>query len=75
MKKPSTILAALLLLLPGPAFAHRLDEYLEATILSVDSEHVEGTMRLVPGIAVSSAVIASIDINGDGLFSATEQQV
>jgi hypothetical protein len=75
MKKPSTILAALLLLLPGPAFAHRLDEYLEATILSVDSERVEGTMRLIPGIAVSSEVIASIDTNGDGLLSETERQV
>jgi HupE / UreJ protein len=74
MKKLFAVLAAFLLLLPGPAFAHRLDEYLEATILSVDLERVEGTMRLIPGIAVSSAVIASIDTNGDGTFSETEQQ-
>ena len=74
MKKPSAILAALLLLLPGPAFAHRLDEYLEATILSVDSERVEGTMRLIPGIAVSSEVIASIDTNGDGLENKAETE-
>jgi hypothetical protein len=74
MKKLLAINAALLLLLPAPAFAHRLDEYLLATMLSVESGRVEGSMRLVPGVAVSSAVIASIDTNGDGALSDVEQQ-
>jgi hypothetical protein len=68
------ILAGVLLLLPAALFAHRLDEYLEATIFSVDSDHVEGSMRLVPGVAVSSAVIGAIDADGDGRFSQSEQQ-
>jgi hypothetical protein len=74
MKRLLTVAAAILLLLPASAFAHRLDEYLQATILSVDASQVEGSMRLVPGVAVSSAVIAGIDTNGDGNLSADERQ-
>jgi hypothetical protein len=74
MKKLLAIAAAILLSLPATARAHRLDEYLQATILSVDSGRVDATMRLVPGIAVSAAVIASIDTNGDGIISEAEQQ-
>ena len=53
--------------------AHRLDEYLQATILSLEKDRVEGSMRLVPGVAVTPAVLASIDTNRDGLLSETEQ--
>jgi hypothetical protein len=68
------IVGAMILLLPGMAWAHRLDEYLEATLLSVEPDRIELYMRLVPGVAVSSAVIASIDTNGDGVLSEAEQQ-
>lgn len=57
----------------GVAFAHRLDEYLQATLISVAKDHVDISMRLIPGVAVSSAVIASIDSNGDGVLSSAEQ--
>ena len=56
-----------------PASAHRLDEYLQATILSVDKDQLHASMRLIPGVAVSSAVIANIDTNRDGIFSEREQ--
>lgn len=65
--------AAIVLFLGGVASAHRLDEYLQATILSVDKDHVQVSMRLIPGVAVSSVVIASIDSNGDGIISEAEQ--
>lgn len=74
MRKLLLIAAGLLLLTPLSTAAHRLDEYLEATILSLDAAGVDGSMRLVPGVAVSSSVIASIDGNGDGILSETEQQ-
>jgi hypothetical protein len=74
MKKLLAITVTLLGLLPAPALAHRLDEYLQATILSLDSGRVVGSMRLVPGVAVSSAVIGSIDTNSDGKLSEAEQQ-
>jgi len=56
------------------ALAHRLDEYLQATILTVEKVRVAASMRLIPGVSVASAVIASIDSNGDGVLSAEEQQ-
>ncbi len=55
-------------------FAHRLDEYLQAMIVSVEQSQIHASMRLIPGVAVSSAVIAAIDFNGDGVFSEAEQQ-
>ena len=56
-----------------PALAHRLDEYLQATILSIEPGVVNGTMRLVPGVAVAPAIIGSIDTNHDGVLSSEEQ--
>jgi hypothetical protein len=74
MNKLLAIGVAILLILPTRAVAHRLDEYLEATILSVEKNRVEISMRLVPGVTVSPTVIASIDTNGDGLLSEAERQ-
>jgi hypothetical protein len=72
--KPRLIAAAAMLLsLAGFASAHRLDEYLQAAIISVEKDHVQASMRLVPGVAVFSSVIASIDGNGDGVLSKAEQ--
>ena len=66
--------AAVLLLLGAPASAHRLDEYLQATIISVEKDHIQASMRLIPGVAVSSVVLASIDTNWDGVISEAEQR-
>jgi hypothetical protein len=74
MKAKVIPVAAVLLCLGALASAHRLDEYLQATILSVEKDHVQGSMRLIPGVAVSSSVIASIDTNGDGILSEAEQR-
>lgn len=41
--------AVCLLLCGNSAFAHRIDEYLQATILSLQSDHVDASMRLIPG--------------------------
>lgn len=61
--------------LAAPVFAHRLDEYLQAIIVSVEQGHIRASMRLIPGVAVSTAVIGAIDVNGDGVFSEAEQQL
>jgi hypothetical protein len=73
MKKWLTI-GALVLLFPVRIVAHRLDEYLQATIFSVDANQVQGLMRLVPGVAVAPAIIRAIDTNHDGSLSDAEQQ-
>src|SRR6201995_1721974 len=69
------ILIALVLfgLVSTAALAHRLDEYLQATILSIDPGSVHAVMRLVPGVAVAPGVIAGIDSDHDGVLSSDEQ--
>jgi hypothetical protein len=69
-----TLAIAVLPFLGASASAHRLDEYLQATLISIEKGRVHAAMRLVPGVAVSSFVLASIDTNGDGVISETEQR-
>jgi hypothetical protein len=73
MKRKAIAGALMLLSFTGVVSAHRLDEYLQATLIAVEKDRVEVSMRLIPGLAVSSAVIASIDTNGDGSLSSAEQ--
>ena len=68
------ITAGLLAALAHPAGAHRLDEYLQATIFSIEPGQVTATMRLVPGVAVAARILACIDTNHDGVLSPDEQQ-
>ena len=74
MKTRLIATVAVLLALAAGTLAHRLDEYLQATILSVEQDHILASMRLIPGVAVSSRIIASIDTNGDGVISVSEQR-
>jgi hypothetical protein len=62
-----------LLALSAQAFAHRLDEYLQATLISLGKDGIEVDMRLTPGVAVAPFVLATIDRNGDGVISSEEQ--
>jgi hypothetical protein len=58
-----------------PALAHRLDEYLQGTILSVEKGRMQAQITLTPGVAVYRIVLAQIDADADGVISKTEQQV
>jgi hypothetical protein len=66
--------AAILLLAGTPALAHRLDEYLQGTILAVEKNRMDAQITLTPGVAVFPILIAEIDTDGDGSISATEQR-
>ena len=66
--------AAVLLACSIPAWAHRIDEYLQATILSLESGQLHASMRLIPGVMVAPSVIAMIDANHDGVFSENEKR-
>jgi hypothetical protein len=57
---------------PAPASAHRLDEYLQATRVSIDIDHVSLEIDLTPGIDVASRVLSAIDANLDGRISPAE---
>lgn len=56
----------------APAYAHRLDEYLQATRLAVDAHRVGIEIDLTPGEAIASEVLSWIDTNRDGRISSDE---
>jgi len=74
MKRKLIAAAAIFLLWGACATAHRLDEYLQAALISVEKDRVDVSLRLVPGVAVSAAVLASIDSNGDGILAEIEKR-
>jgi hypothetical protein len=66
--------AAALLLAATPLPAHRLDEYLQGTILSVEKSRIQAQITLTPGAMVFPVLIPQIDADGDGAISDTEQR-
>jgi hypothetical protein len=66
--------ALLALSLAEGATAHRLDEYLQATLIGVMRDGVEVEIRLTPGVAVLPVVMAAIDGNRDGRISVEEER-
>ena len=73
-RKFAVIIACCALIFGETAFAHRIDEYLQATIFSLGENRVRASMRLIPGVLVAPSVIAGIDRNGDGAFSDDEER-
>lgn len=61
-----------LLALPSTAFAHRLDEYLQATLVAIEPDGFRLHIHLTPGVAVAEQVLARIDRDRDGVISAKE---
>src|SRR5580658_194191 len=70
----AAFIAGGIFLFAGVSSAHRIDEYLQATLLSVETGRIQASMRLIPGIVVAPDVIAAIDSNGDGTFSEDEKR-
>ncbi|HEX3879129.1 MAG TPA: hypothetical protein VHW24_19230 [Bryobacteraceae bacterium] len=65
---------ALVILAGTPVWAHRLDEYLQNTIVSIEEDRVQAEMILTPGVAVFPKLISEIDTDGNGVISREEQQ-
>ncbi len=70
----TALLAAAVILSIAPGYAHRLDEYLQATTISLEKDRVKGQIRLTPGVAVLPAILAGIDADSDRIISAQEEQ-
>jgi hypothetical protein len=68
------LFCSLLLLCATPAAAHRLDEYLQATMIAVEKGRVQAEIRLAPGVMVFPSVFAAIDRDADGTASEAEQR-
>jgi hypothetical protein len=56
------------------ASAHRLDEYLQGTILSLAKDRLSADLTLTPGVAIFPVLIRDIDVNADGAISEAEQR-
>jgi hypothetical protein len=67
---------ALLLLapfvLPSPAVAHQLDEYVQATLVIIEPGNIRLQLNLTPGVAVADKVLPLIDRQRDGVISTNE---
>lgn len=73
-KKPGFfLLAAALACVAPPSSAHRLDEYLQATLVAVARDRVELEINLTPGVAIAPQVIAAIDRDRSGVISPEEE--
>jgi hypothetical protein len=66
--------AAILCVAAGAGSAHRLDEYLQNTIVSVERGRVHAQMFLTPGVAVFPLIVARIDTDRNGEISGAEQR-
>jgi hypothetical protein len=74
MRTRFTAAGLILFWIGAPASAHRLDEYLQAAMISVEKDRIQAQLRLTPGVAAFPVVFAAIDTNADGVLSETEQR-
>jgi hypothetical protein len=57
---------------PLAALGHRVHEYLQATVVSIEPEAIRLSINLTPGVEVAAEVLARIDWNSDGLIAESE---
>ena len=60
--------------LAGGASAHRLDEYLQATLIGVSRDSTDVEIHLTPGVAILPIWLAVIDQDRDGRISPAEER-
>jgi hypothetical protein len=73
-KKVIALALAMAALVPVGAGAHRPDELLQTAFLSVGADRVRVDVSLTPGAQIASKVVARIDSDRDGAFSAAERE-
>jgi hypothetical protein len=66
------LLLLALLAFPSAVAAHRLDEYLQATLVAIEPCDLRLQINLTPGVAVADQVLALIDRDRDGVISTKE---
>ena len=72
MTRAIATVIALVLAIPAPAAAHRLDEYLQASRVLLERDRLLIEIDLTPGASAAPAVIAAIDRDQDGTISPAE---
>jgi hypothetical protein len=68
------VIALLALNLVGAAAAHRLDEYLQATLIGVTRDGIDLEIQLTPGVAMLPVLMAVMDQDRDGRISSGEER-
>ena len=68
----ASVLLALSLI--GGTAAHRLDEYLQATLIGVTRDGTDVEIQLTPGVAMLPVLMAVIDQDRDGRISPGEER-
>lgn len=68
----AVLLGCLWVAVSGESFAHRLDEYLQATRVSVATNRIDFTFELTPGVEVAGQVLEQMDPDRDGRISQDE---
>jgi hypothetical protein len=66
------LLVCLSFALASDAMAHRLDEYLQATRVSVATNRIDLAIDLTPGVAIANPLLEIIDKDRDGRVSEQE---
>ena len=66
------LVVCLSLALASDAMAHRLDEYLQATRVSVATNRIDLSIDLTPGVAIANQLLEVIDKDRDGRVSEEE---
>ena len=61
-----------LIAFPRAVFAHRDNQYLQATLVAIEPSGVRLQINLTPGMVVAEQVIAEIDRDSDGALSKNE---
>ena len=57
---------------PSAVFAHRLDEYLQATLVAIEPSGFRLQINLTPGVTVADQVLALIDRDRNGAITTNE---
>src|SRR4051794_32134034 len=57
---------------PQAAYSHVLDEYLQATLVTIEPGDIRLKINLTPGVQIAEKIINRIDHNGDGVISGDE---
>ena len=68
----AALLGCLLLVFATDAWAHRLDEYLQATRVSLATNRIDLSIDLTPGVATVDKLLVVVDTDRDGRVSDAE---
>jgi hypothetical protein len=73
MRRSAICACAVSLFIATHAFAHRLDEYLQATTIAIERSRIHAQVRFAPGMLVFPLLLATMDTDRDGAISEAEQ--